>query len=242
MKKFILITGASGGIGQEIAYKLAGAGYSLYLHYNQNENSIQKLLKDLNEQYEDNEFIPIQADLLTSVGCTKLSHEIYQIDGIVHNSGLAISKLLTMMQADEINQLINLHLTAPIHITKNLLPKLLRNGNGNIVFISSIWGVTGGANETVYSAVKGGQIAFAKALSKEVAFNNIRVNVVAPGAIHTNMLSELSEDDRLLLEEEIPMGRLGTAKEVADCVEFLLSEKSSYVTGQVLNVNGGWYT
>ena len=145
------------------------------------------------------------------------------------------------MLTEEINDLINLHLTSPILLTKNLLPKMIKNKYGQIVFVSSIWGVTGASCETVYSAVKGGQISFAKALSKEVAPSNIRVNIVAPGAIQTKMNDFLQAEEQETLRHEIPLERLGTPEEVANAVNFLLSDESSYITGQVLNVNGGWY-
>jgi 3-oxoacyl-[acyl-carrier protein] reductase len=240
-KKFILITGASGGIGQAIAIKLAENGYSLYLHYNQNQEVIHQLLLKLVSIHPDGEFIPIGADLLTEEGCQKLCQEIYQIEGIIHNGGIAISKVLTLMLTEEINELIQLHLTAPIFISKLLLPKLIQQKSGKIVFVSSIWGVTGASCETVYSAVKGGQISFAKALSKEVAPSNIRVNIVAPGAIQTKMIANLDDEDIEFLRDEIPLARIGKPSEVANAVNFLLSDESSYITGQVLNVSGGWY-
>ncbi|WAA10777.1 elongation factor P 5-aminopentanone reductase [Fervidibacillus albus] len=243
MKKFILITGASGEIGRSIASNLANQGYSLYLHYYENKDSIERLIKNFQQQdfANNQEFIPIQADLTTEIGVKKLCQETFQLYGIVHNSGISLSKLLTEMDDGEINRLIALHLTSPIKITKKLLPKMVRNRKGNIVFVSSIWGQTGASCETVYSAVKGGQISFAKALSKEVARNGIRVNVVAPGAIDTKMLSHLTDAEKMQLMEEIPIGTLGSPKDVAEAVAFLFSEKTSYITGHVLNVNGGWY-
>jgi 3-oxoacyl-[acyl-carrier protein] reductase len=240
-KSFVLITGASGGIGQSIAKKLAKNGHSLYLHYYTNLEAILDLMKELRELNKDGEYIPIQADLRTEEGCQQLTHEIYQIQAIVHNSGIAVNKVLTTMLTEEIHDLITLHLTAPILITRSLLPKLIRQKHGAICFVSSIWGLTGASCETVYSAVKGGQISFAKALSKEVAPSGIRVNCVAPGAIQTDMLNNLNEEDLEIIKNEIPLERLGKPDEVADAVEYLLSDKASYITGQVISVNGGWY-
>jgi 3-oxoacyl-[acyl-carrier protein] reductase len=127
-------------------------------------------------------------------------------------------------------------------ITKELLPKLIKKRSGNVILISSVWGQTGAACEVVYSAAKGAQISFVKALSKEVALNGVRVNAIAPGAVETPMMSQFSEEDKQLLQYEIPMGRLGVPEEVANGVKFLLSADSSYITGQVLSINGGWYT
>lgn len=240
-KKFILVTGASGGIGRAICNQLAKKGYSLYLHYNQNRVVVENMLGKLANLYPNLEFIPIQADLRTDTGVTKLCQEVYQIDGIIHNSGTSIRNVLTNMLPEEIHELISLHLSSPILITKNLLPKMIHRKKGSIVFISSIWGQTGASCETVYSAVKGGQISFAKALSKEVAPSNIRVNVVAPGAVNTNMMASFNEEDIELINDEIPIGRLGNPNEIASAVSFLISEEASYITGQVLAVNGGWY-
>lgn len=241
-KEFVLITGASGGIGKEICHALAKKGYHLYLHYNENKEAIIRLMEDLSDINRKGEFIPIQADLRTEEGTEKLCREVFQVDGIIHNSGNSVRKLLTNMQPEEINDLISLHLRAPIFITKSLLPKMIYRKKGSIIFISSIWGQTGASCETVYSAVKGGQISFAKALSKEIAPSNIRVNVVAPGAIQTRMISDLDGDELEHLKHEIPLGKFGLPEDIAKTVQFLLSEDASYITGQVIGVNGGWYT
>lgn len=241
MKRFVLVTGASGDIGRAICEKLAEQGYSLYLHYHRNKEAAQELFSRLARKFPENEYIPMQSDLTVEEDLQRLTGEVFQIYGIVHNSGIALNKTLPEMSTEEIEKMISLHLTAPILLTRNLLPKMIRSGEGNIVFISSIWGQTGASCETVYSAAKGGQIAFAKALAKEVGPSGIRVNVVAPGAIRTKMLGGLTEEDRSGLEAEIPLGRLGKPEEVAGCVSFLFSKEAEYMTGQVLGVNGGWY-
>ncbi|WP_077211587.1 elongation factor P 5-aminopentanone reductase [Bacillus dakarensis] len=240
MKKFVLITGASGGIGRMLSKKLAEEGYSLYLHYHKNKKSISELLSEL--QKYSGEFIPIEADLSSADGYRKVVSNIFSLDGIIHNSGMSHSGLLLDLEQDEAEKLIRTHVTSPLLMTKELLPKLLSKNEGNIVVITSIWGQTGAANEVAYSTVKGAQISFVKALSKEVALNGIRVNGVAPGAIQTPMMSSYSEEDIAFIEEEIPMGRLGKPENVAETVSFLLSPKASYITGQIISVNGGWYT
>ncbi len=239
MKKFVLITGASGGIGGAIAVKLAEEGYSLYLHYHKNKRAIEMLLHEL--QPYGGEYIPIQADLSTNNGYKKMVKSIFSIDAIIHNSGTGYSGLLTDLKDEELEDLMNLHVKTPLLLTRQLLPKLLAKREGNIVVISSIWGQTGAACEVAYSTVKGAQLAFVKALSKELAFNGIRVNAVAPGAVQTAMMEGYSFEELEMIKNEIPMGRLASPDNIADSVLFLLSDKASYITGQILAVNGGWY-
>lgn len=239
MKKFVLITGASGGIGKAIALRLAEEGYSLYLHYHRNEASMKDLLNQLSEYH--GEYIPIQANLAAKDGYKKVTENIFSIDAIIHNSGTSHYGLLVDLDEEEADQLISLNVRTPLLLTKELLPKLLTKKAGNIVVISSIWGQTGAACEVAYSTVKGAQIALVKALSKEVALNGIRVNAIAPGAIRTEMMQHFNADELEIIKGDIPTGRLGTPENIADGVSFLLSEKSSYMTGQVLAINGGWY-
>jgi 3-oxoacyl-[acyl-carrier protein] reductase len=239
LNKFVLITGASGGIGRAIALQLARDGYSLYLHYNENAQAIHELVEQLS--IFKGEFIPIKADLSSYDGYKKVSENILSIDSIVHNSGASHYGLFVDSDRETIDKLTMLHVTSPMLITRDLLPKMLRRQQGNILVITSIWGQTGAACEVIYSTVKGAQISFVKSLSKELAFNGIRVNGIAPGAVNTSMLSHFSEEEVNMVKEEIPMGRLANPAEIADSVSFLLSEKASYITGQILGVNGGWY-
>jgi 3-oxoacyl-[acyl-carrier protein] reductase len=240
MSQFVLITGASGGIGQAIALQLAKEGYNLYLHYHKNANIVMELLEEL--QNYQGEYIPIQGNLNEPTDYYKIAASIFALDAIVHCGGHSHHGLLTDINEVEIEAMLKVHVTAPLVLTKLLLPKLMINRKGSIIVISSIWGQTGGACEVAYSTVKGAQISFVKALSKELALNGIRVNAIAPGAIDTIMNSHFSEEDMSLITEEIPMGRLGRPEEVANGVSFLVSEKASYITGQVLAINGGWYT
>lgn len=240
MGKYVLITGASGGIGQAISLKLASEGYHLYLHYNQNEQTIKELLTKLKAY--GGEYYAIKANLSDPKGPEELIKHVFNIDGIVHCAGNAHYGMLIDLQLDEVETLMKTHVIHPLMLTKGLLPKMMSKRAGNIVVISSIWGQTGAACEVAYSAAKGAQIAFVKALSKEVALSGIRVNAIAPGAINTPMLEDFSQDEKELLREEIPLGRLGLPEEVANATSFLLSDQSSYITGQVLGVNGGWYT
>lgn len=239
-KRFALITGASGGIGREIALKLAEENYSLYLHYNSNEEAIHDLIEQLRPFQV--ELIPIQADLSTGDGYKKLVGNIFALHAIVLNSGNSYYGLISDMTEQIVNEMVQLHVTSPFQLTKELLPKLMYQEKAAIVAVTSIWGQTGASCEVLYSMVKGGQNAFIKALSKEVSLNGLRVNAVAPGAISTSMLESFNAEDLEIIKGDIPMGRMGSAKEVAEAVSYLLSDKASYITGQILGVNGGWYT
>jgi 3-oxoacyl-[acyl-carrier protein] reductase len=238
--KYALITGASGGIGQAAALKLASQGYHLYLHFNKNETAIKELLEQL-ESF-GGEYIPIQADLEDPEGYKKVCSQIFSLDAIIHCSGNSHYGLLVDLKYEEVEALMRVHVMNPIMITKELLPKLIKKRSGNIILISSIWGQTGAACEVAYSTAKGAQISFVKALSKEVALSGVRVNAIAPGAVETAMMGKFSEEDIQSLQYEIPMGRLGIPEEIANGVKFLLSNESSYITGQVLSINGGWHT
>jgi 3-oxoacyl-[acyl-carrier protein] reductase len=240
MDKYALITGASGGIGMAIAKKLIEDGYHLFVHYHQNEQAIQELVQS-NAQYK-RMILPIQADLTKQKGVQDLINQMEKpIDLLVLNSGMSFYGLITDMNDDDIEQMINLHITSPFRLTQKLIPSMVSRREGNIIVISSIWGIVGASCEVLYSMVKGGQNSFVKALAKELAPSQIRVNAIAPGAINTQMLSDFTEEELNDLKDEIPIGRLGHPDEIAQAVSFLASTKASYITGQVLSVDGGWY-
>lgn len=237
--KFALITGASGGIGRSTALTLAKKGWNLYLHYHSDRDSVENLMAEIRSSGV--EAIPIQADLTKPHQVKKVVDSIFRIDAIVYSSGLAGWGLFQDQTEQEMDKLINIHVKSPMLLIQGLLPKLLKN-KGSIVIVSSIWGQIGGACEVVYSTVKGAQLSFVKALAKETALSGVRINAVAPGAVATNMMESFSEEEIQQVSEEIPMGRLALSKEVASSIYFLLSEESSYITGQTLAVNGGWHT
>ncbi|MCJ8006332.1 elongation factor P 5-aminopentanone reductase [Lederbergia wuyishanensis] len=240
MKKYALITGASGGIGAATAFKLAHEGWNLYLHYYRNETNILELIEKL--KVFNIELIPICADLTTEEGIHQVCNSVLNLNAIVYSSGVAPYGLFTDLSEQTIDDMLQLHVKSPLIIVQKLLPKLMKYPESSIVLISSIWGQTGSACEVMYSTVKGAQISFMKAISKEIARSGTRVNCVAPGAVKTNMLNGFSEEELDVLESEIPIGRLAEPKEIADVISFLLSKDSSYITGQVIGVNGGWYT
>ncbi|WP_216827928.1 elongation factor P 5-aminopentanone reductase [Alkalihalobacterium elongatum] len=240
MKQTCLITGASGDIGAAIAEKMAARGFSLYLHYFTNEKSIENVANRCRTLGVEVHIV--RADLSQQGSANILVEQLSRpIDVIIHNSGSSYFGLLTDMNDEEIEKSIQLHLTSPIQLTKALLPKMISKQAGSVVVISSIWGLTGASCEVVYSAVKGGLNSFVKALAKELGPTKVRVNGVAPGAIKTKMLAQFDQEELGQLEDDIPMGRLGTPTEVANAVSFLISDEATYINGQILSVNGAWY-
>lgn len=239
--KFALITGASGEIGSAIARHLAAEGYSLNLHYNRNEEAAIRLRDGLRREYGQI-FETVQADLSLEDGAEHLVGSIHHVpDVIVHNSGASYVGLLTDMTDAEVQKMVQLHVTSPMLLTKALLPVMISKKSGNIVVISSIWGLRGASMEVVYSTVKGALNSFVKALAKEVAPSGISVNGIAPGVISTKMLDDLSEQDQSSLREDIPMGRFGKPGEIAELAVFLTSGKAPYLNGEIISVDGAWY-
>lgn len=237
---FALITGASGGIGFAIARHLAAEGYALLLHYHRNEEAAIKLKNELRRDYEQ-AFQIVQADLSEEDGVHDLVMRVDQEpDVIVHNSGMSDVGLLTDMTDAKVQKMVQLHVTAPMLITKALLPGMISKKKGNIVVISSIWGLQGASMEVVYSAVKGALNAFVKALAKEVSPSGITVNGIAPGIVATNMLDHLSPQEQATLCESIPMGRFGKPEEIAKLAVFLTSGQTPYLNGEIISVDGAW--
>lgn len=239
MAKWALVTGASGGIGGAIAKSLAVDGFNLYLHYHQNFEAVNKLAAELNNV--NCEFI--RADLSSRSGIYDLVEKIsHPIDVLILNAGTSYNGLVTDMSDHEAQDMVQLHITSPYLLTKYLIPSMVKNKHGKIIVISSIWGLVGASCEVLYSMVKGGQNTFVKALAKELAPSGINVNGIAPGPIETRMMSVFSKEDKEAILNDIPMGRFGTPEEVAHTVSFLISEKAGYINGQIISINGAWYT
>ena len=241
MKKYALVLGASGSIGSAICSRLAQDGWSLYLHYNKGTEKIQQLMKELTLDYPNQEFIPVQSDFTDVNGAEMLAPQIYSLNAIVFASGHAYYGLIEDTPVVEMDKLWHVHVQNPIRLLALLSSKLRKNDISYCLFIGSIWGEAGSAGEAVYAAVKGAQHAFVKSYAKEVAFNHIRVNAIAPGFIETEMNNHLSEEEKSQIFEEIPLARAGEARDVANMVAFYVSGQADYVTGQIIRLNGGWY-
>lgn len=240
--KTALITGASRGIGTACAIALAKDGYNIVLNYNKSEERALELSRIIADNYGV-DVLCVQADVSDYVAVSDMVKTAEQkfnvIDVLVNNAGIAQQKLFTDTTVDDWKAVMGVNLDSVYNVTREVLPSMVRNHSGAIVNISSMWGQVGASCEVIYSTAKAGVIGFTKALSKEVAPSGITVNCVAPGVIDTDMMSSFSDEDIELIKEDIPVGELGTAKNVADAVAFLVSDKAQYITGQVIGVNGG---
>ncbi len=242
MKKTALITGASRGIGTACAIALAKNGYNIVLNYNKSEEKAQNLAKIIADNYCV-DVLCAKADVAdkeqVDAMVAQVMNKFTSIDVLVNNAGVSLQKLFTDTTEDDWNSVISTNLSSVYNVTHAVLPCMIRNHSGSIVNISSMWGEVGASMEVAYSASKAGVIGLTKALAKEVAPSNVRVNCVAPGVIMTDMMSGFDDEALDMIKEEIPLGNFGTAKNVADAVSFLVSDKAQYITGQVLSVNGG---
>ena len=235
--KTVLITGASRGIGESIARAFSSSGYNVIINYNKSEQKAKALAKELN-------CTCIQADVgnfeQTKKMFDQINREFGNIDVLVNNAGIApIQNVLQEISEEQFDNAVSVNLKGMFNCSKLAIDGMLEKGGGSIINISSIWGVIGGSCEVVYSMTKSGVIGFTKALAKELGPSNIRVNAVAPGFIKTDMTAHISEDavNNFLLD--VPMERVGNANEVASAVLFLASENASYITGQIIGINGG---
>ncbi|MBQ8538712.1 MAG: SDR family oxidoreductase [Ruminococcus sp.] len=240
--KTALITGASRGIGTACAIALAKSGFNIVLNFNNSEEKALNLKKIIEDNYTV-AVLCVKADVADKAQVDdmvdKALAEFNSIDVLVNNAGVSLLKLFTDTTVEEWNTIISTNLTSVYNCCHSVLSNMIRNHSGSIINISSMWGQVGASCEVAYSASKAGVIGLTKALAKEVAPSNIRVNCVAPGVIMTDMMSSFTEEEIELLKEDIPMGEIGTAKNVADTVAFLASDRAQYITGQVIGVNGG---
>ena len=238
-RQVALITGATRGIGKEIALELAQNGYDIAVNY---RGTIDE---DLKKEIEANnvrcEFV--EADVSNFEQCESMIKETIEkygrIDVLVNNAGITKDGLIMRMKKEDYEAVIDVNLVGTFNVTRNVIPYMIKQKSGRIINVSSVVGVAGNAGQTNYSASKAGVIGFTKSLAKEVASRNILVNAIAPGFIDTDMTKVLSDNVKEGINAQIPLKRMGTPNEVAKVVKFLASEDSSYVTGQVINIDGG---
>ena len=241
--KTVLVTGSSRGIGKEIAYQFAANGYQVILNgYNQ-KNQLNQTAEEF--QRLGYAAIGIAADVSDYQQCQYLfqkARETFgQIDILINNAGISHVGLFTDMTPREWSKVIQTNLFSVFHCTHLALPEMIRKKEGIIINISSIWGQRGASCEAVYSASKGGIEAFTKAIAKEMGPSGIRVNAIACGVIDTQMNQWLTEEERSQLQDDISLMRFGKPSEAASLAYFLASPQSSYLTGQVITLDGGMY-
>ena len=238
--KTVLITGASRGIGREIAIKFASEGYNVVLNYNTSESKAKIIAKYIEKMGVKcllvKADVSVEAEVVDMVNIAL--NKFGKIDVLVNNAGVALSKLFQLTTTDEVARVFGVNTFGVINCSKAVVPSMVSEKSGKIINISSIWGKVGASMETIYSASKGAVIAFTMALAKELAPSNISVNCVCPGVIDTDMLLEYSEDDKNELKEQTPLNRLGTPQDVANAVYFLASDNATFITGQVITVDG----
>ena len=241
MDKCALITGATRGIGKQIAITLAKQGYNIALNYRKENEELENTKKEIEEIGV--QVLAVKGDVANFENCENFVKQVIerfgQIDVLVNNAGITKDMLLMRMKKEDFEQVIDTNLVGTFNVTKNVVPYMMKARSGRIINISSVVGISGNAGQTNYSASKAGIIGFTKSLAKEIASRNILVNAVAPGFIETNMTDVLKDDVKQEIVKNIPLKRMGTTQDVANVVKFLASDDSSYITGQVINVDGG---
>ncbi len=234
MKKVALITGGARGIGESISRALAEDGFKVIIHCGKSIDEAKALCEEL----EDAEYI--SADLSDPESVNLIKEKYPEIDVLVNNAGVALVDLFDKVEDERMRKMFEINLFAPMNLSRAYIPSMISRKGGAIINISSVFGEVGGSCEVDYSAAKAGIIGFTKALAKEVGPANIRVNCVCPGVIDTDMNDDLTFEDVEALCDEIPLQRMGNPEEVADLVAFLASDKATYITGSIFDVNGGW--
>ena len=227
--------------GKQIAITLAKQGYNIALNYRKENEELENTKKEIEKIGV--QILAVKGDVANFEDCENFVKQVIerfgQIDVLVNNAGITKDMLLMRMKKEDFEQVIDTNLVGTFNVTKNVVPYMMKARSGRIINISSVVGISGNAGQTNYSASKAGIIGFTKSLAKEIASRNILVNAVAPGFIETNMTDVLKDDVKQEIAKNIPLKRMGTTQDVANVVKFLASDDSSYITGQVINVDGG---
>lgn len=240
-KKTVIVTGASKGIGANIAIYFAEKGYNVVINYNSSAESALLLQQSLASNgysvmaHKANVTNKLEVDLMVKETIYKFG----SVDILVNNAGIAHQSLFTEISEFDWNNIIDVNLKGVFNCCQAVLPNMIENKSGKIINISSMWGITGAACEAHYSAAKAGVIGLTKALAKEVGPSGITVNCIAPGLIDTQMNASLSEEDKKAFTDSLPISRMGTTTEITKAVYFLASEDADYITGQTLAIDGG---
>ena len=240
-RKVVLVTGGSRGIGKEVAKIYAENGYDVVINYVSDRTDVEGIKKEFEEKKV--KCLLIKADVSNSEDVEKMIEEAIKefgkIDVLVNNAGITRDTLLMRMSEEDFDKVIEINLKGTYLVTKQVTKYMMKKRQGSIINLASVVGVVGNAGQANYAASKAGIIGFTKSIAKELASRNIRVNAVAPGFIETDMTNILKDEVKENIGNQIPLKRMGTAREVAEVIYFLGTDKSSYITGQVINIDGG---
>ncbi len=243
MSKYALVTGGGKGIGAAICRQLAKQGYNVIINYRSSKTAAEQLQKEIEELGVAADLLPFDVSVPEQVDeaieSWEAGHPDDYIAVLVNNAGIRLDTLMIFMDNSQWNDVLSTNLFSAFYVTRRILKKMLTKRWGRIINVSSLSGIKGLPGQANYSASKAGLIGMTKALAQEVAVRKVTVNAVAPGFIATDMTGEINQDDYLKM---IPAGRFGSPEEVASLVGFLASESSSYITGEVISINGGLYT
>lgn len=245
MNRVAIITGGTRGIGAAIALEMAKAGYRLILNYEKNDEAAKRTLEEVNRVRPSG--TPPSALYRADIRSGEQVNAMFDfaerqfgfVGVLINNAGIASNKLIQDITEEEWKDIFDVNVHGSYRCIRRAVPRMISEKFGKIIGISSIWGVTGGATEVHYSATKGAIISMNKALAKELGYSGIAVNTVAPGGVDTDMLSGLTKAQIDAYCSEFPLGRLARADEIAKVVMFLLSDGAEYITGEVININGG---
>ena len=242
--KVVLVTGGSRGIGQACALAFAGEGAQVVINYAGNEEAAQKTLGEIEKLGAKGK--ALKFDVANAQACQEaiegIVKEMGKLDVLVNNAGIAIDGLVMRISEDDFDRQLDVNLKGAFLLTKAVTRPMMKARKGAIINLTSIVGESGNAGQAAYASSKAALLGLTKSVAKELASRNIRVNAVSPGFIETDMTSGIPAEARTKMLENIPLSRLGTAQEISDAVLWLASDRSSYVTGQVVRVNGGMYT
>ena len=238
--KTVIVTGGSRGIGAAIVKELAEENYNIVLNYNNSDEAAKQIQNELKEKGINIEIF--KADVSKREEVKELINftldRFKNIDVLVNNAGIAQEKSFMDITDEDWNRMLQVNLNSVFYCTQEVLENMIHNKKGCIINISSIWGITGGSCEVHYSVAKAGIDGMTKALAKELAPSNIRVNSIAPGAIMTDMSSDYTEEEIKEINSQIPLGKFGEGIDIAKCAKWLIED--NYTTGQVISPNGGW--
>ena len=240
MERVAIVTGASRGIGREIAKSLAKQNIKVIANYNNSEEKAIELKKEL--EAEGIMIDIVKADVSQREEIRNLVkyviEEYGKIDILINNAGISEYKLFTDETDEDWNRVINTNLYSTFATSQEVIPNMIKNKNGCIINISSVWGMVGASMEVLYSVSKAGIDGLTKALAKELGPSNIRVNAIAPGIVDTDMCKNFTKEELKDIKEEIPLERIGKVEDISKCINWLIDD--NYTTGQIISINGGW--